>query len=307
MKQFILLSMLFCLCTIVLQAQDNKNTLSERQITSGFSTTASGLQYKIIKDSVGGNYPEAGGFITFWFDMRTIKDSIFDNQFSDSNPVGIPTPEALHKPGIEEGFWLLTHGDSALFLLNADSLYINTFHREIPSYIPAGSMIYMVVKMDKIYSKHFVDSVMTLQKAEQAAQRVIEEEAYQKDSIQIQKYLTDHKLKGEAIEGGVYIVKLKKSSKKLPYIVKGEIVETRYVGKLLVEGTEFDKSAPGSYFEFTVGIGEVIKGWDYAFQRLKLGEKALILIPSGLAYGPRGVGDAIPPDAPLLFEVEIKK
>jgi len=61
------------------------------------------------------------------------------------------------------------------------------------------------------------------------------------------------------------------------------------------------------YFEFTVGLGEVIKGWDYAFQRLKIGEKALILTPSGLAYGADGAGEAIPSNAPLLFEVEIKK
>jgi FKBP-type peptidyl-prolyl cis-trans isomerase FkpA len=114
-------------------------------------------------------------------------------------------------------------------------------------------------------------------------------------------------LKGEAIEGGVYIVKLKAGNKKDPYIVRVETVETTYIGKLLIEGTEFDRSASGTYFQFTVGIGEVIKGWDYAFQRLKLGEKALILIPSGLAYGARGAGDAIPPNAPLLFEVEIKK
>ena len=75
----------------------------------------------------------------------------------------------------------------------------------------------------------------------------------------------------------------------------------------MIEGTEFDRSPEGNYFEFTVGIGEVIKGWDYAFQRLKLGDKALILIPSGLAYGYEGVTGVIPPNTPLLFEVDIKK
>ncbi|WP_018341651.1 FKBP-type peptidyl-prolyl cis-trans isomerase [Cytophaga aurantiaca] len=306
MKQLFIFGLLFCTCNFVLNAQNKTIPATKDFGASGFLITSSGLQYKIIKDSVGGIYPEKGGYITFWFDIRSIKDSIFDNQFSDGNPVGIPTPEVVHKPGIEEGLWLLTEGDSAIFVLNADSLYTNTFQRETPSYVPTGSMIYMVVRMSKVYSKHFVDSVMAIQKAEQRAERIAEEEAYQKDSIQIQKYLTDHKLKGEAIEGGVYIVKLKKSSKKLPYIVKGEIVETKYIGKLLIEGVVFDQSTH-DYFEFTVGIGEVIKGWDYAFQRLRLGEKALILIPSGSAYGNRGAANVIPPNAPLLFEVDIKK
>jgi FKBP-type peptidyl-prolyl cis-trans isomerase FkpA len=303
MKQFILLCMLFCTCNIILQAQNKNNSSTEGQKKQIFSTTSSGLQYKIIKDSVGGIHPEAGGYITFWFEMRTYKDSIFDSQFSDVNPVGIPTPTVKYKPGIEEGFLLLTQGDSAVFLLDADSLYLNSFKREAPSYITGNRIIQMIVKMDKVYSKHFVDSVMAVVATQEAEVK----STYERDSIVIQKYLKEHKLKGEAIDGGVYIVKLKAGKKKDPYIVRVETVETTYVGKLLIEGTEFDRSAAGTYFQFTVGIGEVIKGWDYAFQRLKLGEKALILIPSGLAYGAKGAGDAIPPNAPLLFEVEIKK
>ena len=304
MKQVVLLYLLFCTYSFAVYAQDKKTFPEEGQITSVFSTTSSGLQYKIIKDSVGGIYPEDGSFITFWFELRTSKDSIYDSQFSDPQPVGIPAPVVTYKPSIEEGFWLLTEGDSAIFFLNADSLYKNTFEREKPDYIQAQSTVKMIVKMGKVYSKHFVDSVM----ASVAAHEAIAKEIYERDSIIIQKYLEEHKLKGEAVEGGVYIVKLKAAKKKKPYIVRVETVETTYVGKLLIEGTEFDRSAAGSYFQFTVGIGEVIKGWDYAFQRLKLGEKALILIPSGSAYGEAGAsGNVIPPNAPLLFEVEIKK
>lgn len=305
MRLLFIFGLLFCACNTVLHAQNKSSSLIQEQTVPAFSTTSSGLQYKIIKDSVGGNYPEAGGFITFWFEMRTSSDSVFDSQFRDPNPVGIQTPKITHEAGIEEGLWLLTEGDSAVFFLNADSLYANTFSRETPSFISSGSTIHMIVKMSRVYSKHFVDSVMAVQRAQMEAKTIEDQKVYQVDSIAIQKYLKEHKLKGERIEGGVYMVKLKKSSKKLPYIVKGEIVETKYIGKLLIEGTEFDRST--EYFEFTVGIGEVIKGWDYAFQKLKLGDKALILIPSGLAYGSRGAGGMIPPNAALLFEVDIKK
>jgi len=137
MKQFILGCILFCTFNFALQAQ----TLPEGQKTSEFSTTSSVLQYKILKDSVGAPYPEAGGYITFWFEMRTFKDSIFDSQFFGLNSVGIPTPTVKHKQSIEEGLLLLTQKDSVVFLLNADSLYLNTFGRQAPSYIPDNRII----------------------------------------------------------------------------------------------------------------------------------------------------------------------
>ncbi|MGC4010098.1 MAG: FKBP-type peptidyl-prolyl cis-trans isomerase [Pseudomonas sp.] len=307
MKHLFIFGLLFCACSFVLHAQNKKTSSTEEKTIPAFSTTSSGLQYKIIKDSAGTNYPEAGGYITFWFEMRTSSDSTYDNQFLDAMPVGMPTPQVRYKPSVEEGFLLLTDGDSALFVLNADSLYANSFQKETPAFLPKGSSIHLIIKMVKVYSKQFVDSVMAAERAFAKERAAVERKAYYRDSIAIQTYLTDHNLKGEAIGEGIYIVKLKKRSEKSPYIVKGEIVETKYIVNLLIEGTEVDRSEAGQYFEFTVGFGEVIKGWDYAFQRLKLGEKALILIPSGLAYGSSGGFGIIPPNAPLLFEVEIKK
>ncbi len=272
-----------------------------------FEKTESGLEYKILKDSTGEVYPEKGGFITFWFEIQNDKDSTLDTQFKDPNPVGIPTPEVVHMPSIEEGFMLLTEGDSAVFLLNADSLYANTFHQKLPAHINPGSNVKMVVRMGKVYSKSFVDSVMAVQEQQMASQMVAETEVYKKDSIAIQNYLAKNKLKGQPTIGGVYVVKLKQNNATDLFIAPGDSIETSYVGKLLIEGTEFDKSRDGQPFKFTVGMDQVIKGWDEGFQKLKRGEKALLLIPSRLAYGSRGAQGAIPPNAPLLFEVEVSK
>ncbi len=274
---------------------------------SKYKKTDSGLEYQIAKDSTGEDFPEKGGFITFWFEIQNDKDSILDSQFKDPNPVGIPTPEVAHMPSIEEGFMLLTEGDSAVFLLNADSLYTNTFRRKTPENLKPGSMVKMIVRMGKVYSKQFVDSVMAIQEKQMENQAVAEKESYKKDSIIIQDYLAKHKLKGQATLGGAYVVKLKSNDATDLFIAPGDSIQTTYVGKLLIEGTEFDKSPAGEYFKFTVGMGQVIKGWDEGFQKLKRGEKALLLIPSRLAYGSRGAGGAIPPNAPLLFEVEVKK
>ncbi|MGN6647477.1 MAG: FKBP-type peptidyl-prolyl cis-trans isomerase [Cytophaga sp.] len=270
-----------------------------------YKKTESGLEYKIVKDSTGEDYPELGGFIAFWFEVRNDKDSIIDSQFGDVRPAAAPIMEIKHKPSIEEGLMLLTEGDSAEFLLNADSLYINSYGAQRPSFLKEGSTVKMIIKVVKVYSKHFVDSARAVQAQQMAEFEAMQAEVYKKDSIIIQEYLKKHKLKGESTIGGAYVVKLKKNTSTDLFISSGEAVETKYLGKLLTDGTEFDKSGD-EYFKFTVGVQQVIPGWDQAFQKLKHGEKALILVPSRLAYGDRGAGGKIPPNTPLLFEVEVK-
>lgn len=87
---------------------------------------------------------------------------------------------------------------------------------------------------------------------------------------------------------------------------QGAQVTAHYTGKLASDGTKFDSSVDrGDPFSFTVGVGQVIKGWDLAFESMKKGEKAVIVIDSSLGYGARGAGGMIGPGASLLFEVEL--
>ena len=87
----------------------------------------------------------------------------------------------------------------------------------------------------------------------------------------------------------------------------GDIVAVHYAGKL-TNGKEFDNSFKrGEPIEFSVGVGQVIKGWDEGIMLLKEGETATFLIPSELGYGARGAGGVIPPNAWLIFDVELVK
>lgn len=87
---------------------------------------------------------------------------------------------------------------------------------------------------------------------------------------------------------------------------QGDRVAVHYEGSLL-DGTLFDSSVQrGQPIEFLLGEGQVIPGWDEGISLLSVGDKARLLIPSELAYGSRGAGGVIPPDAPLLFDVSLE-
>ncbi|CAH3159841.1 unnamed protein product [Pocillopora meandrina] len=111
----------------------------------------------------------------------------------------------------------------------------------------------------------------------------------------------------------------KKDSKKLQIGVKkrvadcktrsksGDTLHMHYTGTLK-DGTQFDSSIPrGEPFVFTLGVGQVIKGWDQGLLNMCEGEKRKLVIPSDLGYGDRGAPPKIPGGATLVFEVELLK
>lgn len=86
---------------------------------------------------------------------------------------------------------------------------------------------------------------------------------------------------------------------------KGDVLSMHYTGKL-EDGTEFDSSIPRDQpFTFTLGTGQVIKGWDQGLLGMCEGEKRKLVIPSELGYGDRGAPPKIPGGATLIFEVEL--
>lgn len=90
-----------------------------------------------------------------------------------------------------------------------------------------------------------------------------------------------------------------------PQLKAGDTVIMNYTGTL-TNGVKFDSSHDRNEpFEFNLGAGRVIKGWDEGVGKLHVGDHAILVIPGKLAYGPKGVPNVIPPDATLIFIVEV--
>ncbi|RPD91687.1 peptidylprolyl isomerase [Aureibaculum marinum] len=129
------------------------------------------------------------------------------------------------------------------------------------------------------------------------AKREAEEKAKQ------EKLLNDASEGFDKTESGLRYKILEKGNGK--NATKGAMVSVHYKGQLL-DGTVFDSSYKRNEpIEFTVGVGQVIPGWDEGILLLQVGDKARMVIPSDLAYGARGAGGVIPPNAPLIFDVEL--
>jgi FKBP-type peptidyl-prolyl cis-trans isomerase len=124
------------------------------------------------------------------------------------------------------------------------------------------------------------------------------------DSLSIEGFLSAKNIKAEKTrEGAFYVVNTEGKGATPKH---GDYVKIIYAGKLM-NGKTFDESPKGEPFVFQMGFRQVIQGWEVLMPKLKVGTKATLYIPAELGYGNSGIGDIIPPNASLIFDVEIQE
>ena len=275
----------------------------------GFKETKNGLYYKFIVENKDAKKPSLGDILVAELTVKTAADStLFTNAGNPQKLFRLDT--SYYKGDLNEGLALMGIGDSATFIISADSL---KKVMQLPPSIKAGDVLYYTIKLHEIVLKADAEKEKNKMMAEQ--QKMMEE-AKANEPKEMEKYLSDNKIKVKPTESGLYYIEIKKGNG--AKAEKGKKVKVNYTGKL-TNGTVFDTSLeseakksntfnekrPYEPIEFTLGNGEVIPGWDEGIGLMKVGGKAKLVIPSKIAYGEKGAGGVIRPFSTLVFEVEL--
>lgn len=266
--------------------------LAMSQTAKQYKKADTGLLYHFYKDVKGPNaVPE--NVIKVNFKMYTSTDSLLRDTWKESGAITAYAQKPGYKASLEEAFLMMSAGDSAAFLVNADSMFEKAIRAPMPEFIKKGSNFKFIVKMEGVYTKTAYEEIVKKEEAELVG----------KEDKTIQDYMTKNNLKGVKQPSGLYYVQLQPGTG--TRAEAGKSVSVHYTGKLL-NGTKFDSSVDrNAPFDFALGQGQVIKGWDEGIALMSVGEKGLLLIPSALGYGIKGAGASIPANSVLVFEVEL--
>jgi FKBP-type peptidyl-prolyl cis-trans isomerase len=251
-----------------------------------------GLSYVMHKSNKGPKL-KLDDVVTLNLKYITSKDSLVFDSWKMGKPIQLKIAKSSFKGDLMDGLTLLTVGDSASFLINADSLFTKTFGAPRPAFIDSSSFLSFTVKVIST----------TTDAALKAEELKAEKENAMKENEVIAKYIADKQMTpSKSSSGLMYVISEPGTGEQAQ---AGKTVKVHYTGRLL-DGTKFDSSLDRNEpIEFKLGQGMVIKGWDEGIALLKVGGKALLIIPSDLAYGSRGAGGGIPPFSPFTFEVEL--
>ena len=256
--------------------------LKGKNITTKPSET--GLIYEDTKIGLG-PLAKKGDQVTVNFSILMLDETeIFSTQ-QQGEPVFFELGQPFDTQGMDEALLKMREGGKARIIMPSNIAFGEQGRGNIiPPYTTLISDIELVeIKTKKEYSDE-----------QQGGETGI-----------IKKYLKDNGISASPTASGLYYVEREKGSGPAPQT--GDKVKVWYTGKL-VDGTVFDASENrGQPYEFALGQGRVIKGWDEGIALMKQGGKATLIIPSKLGYGERGSGQRIPPFSPLVFEVELRE
>ncbi len=270
----------------------------------GYDKVEEGLYVKYFTQNKEGRQAASGDILTMSMTYGTEDSTLFDTGLN-GQPVQLRADSGKYVGDILTAFMNMRMGDSAAIIVNADSFFMKTAGMpSSPDFIDSAAMLYFTVGLTNIQSMEEMQAEADIKNAEAEANEM----------VILAKYLEDNNITTEPTESGLIFISKKKGTGK--QAVAGKKVKVNYEGMFL-DGKYFDTSveeaakANGIYnpqrpygpFDFDLGAGQVIKGWDEGIAMMKEGGKARLIIPSKIAYGAAPRPGA--PFSTLIFDVEL--
>ncbi len=265
---------------------------------NGYTKIEAGTDYKIIVDAPGDVYPDYGDHLELHLNAVVDDSVIFDTRSAmNGDPAPLQLQKSPFRGDLLEALKQMTAGDSAQVRLSVDSL--------VAAGAPSAPWMKPGTGQKLVYNLKVVSVTPKALKEKQEladASKQIEI-----DDKLIQEHLAKNKIKAEKTASGLYYKMSKQGTGELAKA--GQKVSVNYTGMLL-NGEKFDSNIDPQFqhvepFQFMLGAGNVIKGWDEGIALLKKGGKATLYIPSTLAYGKNSPSPKIPANSVLVFDVEL--
>ena len=280
----------------------------------GFLKTDSGLYYRFHERKENAPKVQTGDEVTVSLRMYT-DDTVFlstgrDSLLSDR----VVVEESVYPGDLFEALRLMTVGDSATFILNSTDLFLNFFRMQsLPEYIKDSSDVFLDLRIKERLPAEELQLKMREMEAEQ--ERMLGE-LRATEPERIAAYLKMNRLSGKPGRSGLYYIETRAGNG--PLIANGRSVTVHYVAKLtdgkIIETSIKEEAMKSGIFDslfdyipftFVMGDSSTVAGWEQGIAMMRKGGKAVLVVPSSLAYGEEGLDDLIPPYAPLVYEIEV--
>ena len=271
-------------------------SLTFAQAPKGFEVDKSGAIYKVEKANIDGK-PITEGTIVHGHYSVTFGDSLIFTNFDKPAAAmfGAMSQNRAFQGDLIDGLFLMKEGEIFTFAFAYDSI---KKVQQVPPFFKENEYAYYRVEITKSQS---------LEDFQREQDSIRKEQIRINDSLQlvemdrVLEYLSKNQISNIPFDN-IYYKKLSSGSGEKPQA--NDQVKVHYTGKFL-DGKVFDSSIPRKEpLSFTIGKGQMIKGFEIGVKLMQKGEKAVIVIPSALAYGARQRGE-IPPFSPLVFELEL--
>jgi len=267
--------------------------LTEKKIT--IKPRESGIFYLEMEAGTGLKI-DSGCMVKINLRVYLIDGKLLYNSTDRPEPIKFRYGKRFDTQGLDEAIGLMRGGGKATIIVPSKMAFGDQGKGSlVPPFTP---LVYEVEILD-VQSKADFEKEQAETKAKEKLQK---ETAKKEEAYKIAKYLKDNNVNVAPTSTGLFYIEKVKGTGRQP--VPGDKVSVHYTGTFL-DGKKFDSSFDrNAPFAFTLGKGQVIKGWDEGIALMHQGGKATLIIPSNIAYGDRTMGE-ITPYSTLVFEVEL--